>query len=530
MLDNLDSGKRLLLAAVVSLVFFMLYDYFYYSDVVKKNQQKIVEKLNKEQSPATPTQNTTASPSSASISSPSETQNSVSAPISAGDKDVIATVKISDGTFIIDSLGRIASARLNEVGRNERISLFNENYVKPLEVRFSDATVNSEAFKFTYSASVKDVDASTMKKSVVLTQKLKDITVTKEITFYPAGNYDLKISNTKNLDFFVTPGFRPDNEVDMMTVHGALIHEFDDTTAIIEDGDATGHESYRSAKLVSGFDRYYTTLFYDFTNPFDVFVNKVNEEEPLAFVSSKGGIVNIKGYIGPKNVNRMKSIEPQMISAVEYGVFTFLAAPLFVALDALNGLVGGNWGWTIIIFIIIVKIILFPLSHKGMVSMNKLKILSPKIKELQKKYKGEPQKLQVHMMELYKKHGANPMGGCLPFILQIPIFFAIYRVLVNAIELRGSEWAYIEDLSAMDPYYILPVLMGVSMFLQQRLAPSNFTDPMQEKMMKFLPVIFTFFFFTFPAGLVLYWFANNVLSIGQQYIVNKSMEKEKVVA
>ena len=134
------------------------------------------------------------------------------------------------------------------------------------------------------------------------------------------------------------------------------------------------------------------------------------------------------------------------------------------------------------------------------------------------------------MMELYKKHGANPMGGCLPMIMQIPIFFSIYRVLLNAVELKHAPWTgWIHDLAAMDPYYVLPVLMGATMFWQQRITPTNFTDPMQEKIMKFLPLIFTFFFVTFPAGLTLYWFIHNLFSVAQQYYVNSIFDKEKKV-
>jgi YidC/Oxa1 family membrane protein insertase len=154
--------------------------------------------------------------------------------------------------------------------------------------------------------------------------------------------------------------------------------------------------------------------------------------------------------------------------------------------------------------------------------------VSPKVKELQAKYKGDPQRMNAAVMELYKKHGANPLGGCLPLLLQIPVFFAIYRVLLNAVELKGAEWAlWITDLAHMDPYYILPILMGATMYYQQRITPSNFTDPLQEKIFKFLPLIFTFFFVTFPAGLVLYWSVNNIFSIAQQFVVNKKFEAHK---
>jgi YidC/Oxa1 family membrane protein insertase len=188
----------------------------------------------------------------------------------------------------------------------------------------------------------------------------------------------------------------------------------------------------------------------------------------------------------------------------------------------------GNWGWTIVLVTIIIKLILFPLSHKGMVSMTKLKELSPKIKAIQEKYADDKQKASIHMMELYQKEGANPMGGCLPVILQIPVFFALYRVLLNAIELKGAPWIFwIKDLGSMDPYYVLPILMGATMYFQQKITPNTMTDPMQQKMFQFLPIIFTFFFLWFPAGLTLYWFINNLITMGQQYYVNNLFEKQK---
>jgi YidC/Oxa1 family membrane protein insertase len=163
-----------------------------------------------------------------------------------------------------------------------------------------------------------------------------------------------------------------------------------------------------------------------------------------------------------------------------------------------------------------------------MVSMQKLKEVAPKVKELQAKYKGDPQRMNAAVMDLYKKNGANPLGGCLPLLLQIPVFFAIYRVLLNAVELQGAEWIlWIDDLSKMDSFFVLPILMGATMYYQQRITPSNFTDPMQEKVFRFLPIIFTFFFITFPSGLVLYWFINNLFSIAQQFFVNKKFESIK---
>ena len=200
---------------------------------------------------------------------------------------------------------------------------------------------------------------------------------------------------------------------------------------------------------------------------------------------------------------------------------------MFILLQYIHSLVE-NWGWTIVIITILLKLMLYPLAKKGMVSMQKLKDLAPKIKDIQEKYKGDSQKASMHMMELYKKHGANPMGGCLPIILQIPIFFAIYRVLLNAIELKDAPWIlWIDDLSVMDPYFVLPILMGITMFLQQKITPNTMQDEMQRKIFMFLPLIFTFFFAMFPAGLTLYWFINNLFTVAQQYTINKSFDKAR---
>lgn len=441
---------------------------------------------------------------------------------------IIANIKSSTSEFQIDSLGRISQVILREAQfldeNHDGLLLLDKSSVKPLEIRFSDEAINKLAFEKNYVADKNFIDVSKNEQKITLIQDLGELTVKKELTFYPDGHYDISVVLSKPFEYFITQGFRPSASVDMLAVHGLLVKEFDDTIEIIEDGDASGFESFRNAKIVSSFDKYYASVFYN--NNFDVVVSKIENEDPLGFVKGNSDF-KFSGYIGPKLVDVLTNIDPQLKSVVEYGIFTFLAAPLFIFLDYLFGFTG-NWGWAIVLLTIIVRVILFPLSAKGMVSMHKMKLLAPKLKEIQQKYKGDNQKLQAHTMELYKKHGANPLGGCLPFLLQIPIFFAIYRVLINAIELKGAEWFYIDDLSLMDPYFIMPVLMGVSMYFQQKITPSNFTDPMQEKIFKYLPVIFTFFFFTFPAGLVLYWFVNNLLSILQQYIINKRLEVKKV--
>jgi YidC/Oxa1 family membrane protein insertase len=311
-----------------------------------------------------------------------------------------------------------------------------------------------------------------------------------------------------------------------MVVQGSLIKKNNGVIEVIEDGDAEGSLTIPNAKFATAFDRYFASILYNFEKPLNVSTLTVDEENALVFVQGEQSFA-LHGYIGPKESNVLKSIHPELTDAIEYGWFTFISKPLFKVLEWFYGLVG-NWGWAIVLVTLLIKLILFPLSYKGMMSMQKLKDLAPQMKEIKEKHGKDPQKMNAQMMEMYKKNGANPMGGCLPMILQIPIFFAIYRVLLNAVELQGAPWMlWITDLSLKDPLFVLPILMGASMWYQQKITPNTMTDPMQKKIFQWLPVIMTFFFLTFPSGLVLYWLVNNILTIAQQYYINNAYEKYK---
>ena len=496
-------------------MFFIAYDYFFIPKNLPTDQNQTVNTQSAENKVA-PTAN-------------SNTNSAASAPNASADQlKTIATIKGANFEAQIDSLGRVSKFYLNgERYKNEdgsRIELTSKTLL-PLEIRFSDTNLNEQAFRTDYVSNIDQIDVTNSKQTLILTQKLDGSTVVKNITFYPNGNYDLEVSVSGG-EYFITPGFRPSVVVDSYTVHGALIRHADEKLTILEDGDLDGMETFDDANIAADSDRYYTTLFYSFDKPLNVVMSKDTAGNAIVFVKNVGDF-KASGYIGAKDHQTLKSIDNRLTDVIEYGWFTFIAKPMFGFLNLLYGYIG-NWGWAIVVLTLIIRLILFPLTYKGMLSMNKLKELSPKIKELQAKYKGDPQKLNAHMMDLYKKHGANPMGGCLPILMQIPIFFAIYRVLLNAIELKAAPWIlWIHDLAAMDPYFVLPILMGATMFLQQKLTPTTFTDPMQEKIMKFLPLIFTFFFVTFPAGLTLYWFVNNVCSVIQQIFVNKLFEKHK---
>jgi YidC/Oxa1 family membrane protein insertase len=229
-------------------------------------------------------------------------------------------------------------------------------------------------------------------------------------------------------------------------------------------------------------------------------------------------------YAGPKDQKRLEEIAENLNLTVDYGFLWWLAVPLFYLLDWLYGL-AGNWGVAIILLTVIVKAVLFPLSAAGYKSMANMRRVAPAMKRLQERYANDREKLSREMMALYKKEGANPLGGCLPMLLPMPIFIALYWVLFESVELRQAPFFFwIEDLSVMDPYFILPLLMGASMYWMQTLNP-QVGDPLQVKMMKMMPIMFTVLFLFFPAGLVLYWLVNNVLSIAQQQYVYKQAEK-----
>ncbi len=229
-------------------------------------------------------------------------------------------------------------------------------------------------------------------------------------------------------------------------------------------------------------------------------------------------------YAGPKDQNRLEEIAPNLNLTVDYGILWWLAVPLFSLLDWLHGLVG-NWGVAIILLTVVVKILLYPLSAAGYKSMANMRRVAPAMKKLQERYSNDREKLSREMMALYKKEGANPLGGCLPMLLPMPIFIALYWVLFESVELRQAPfYLWIEDLAVMDPYFVLPLAMGASMYWMQSLNP-QVGDPMQVKMMKMMPIMFTVLFLFFPAGLVLYWLVNNVLSVAQQQFIYRQVDK-----
>ena len=231
-------------------------------------------------------------------------------------------------------------------------------------------------------------------------------------------------------------------------------------------------------------------------------------------------------WVGPKLQNQMEEVAPNLDLVVDYGWLWFIAKPLHMLLSFIQSFVG-NWGVAIICLTFIVRGAMYPLTKAQYTSMAKMRMLQPKLQAMRERIGDDRQRMSQEMMELYKKEKVNPLGGCLPLILQMPIFIALYWALMESVELRHSPFfGWIHDLSAQDPLYILPILMGASMFMIQKMSPTTVTDPMQQKIMTFMPVMFTFFFLFFPSGLVLYWLVSNVVTLIQQSLIYKALEKK----
>jgi len=266
----------------------------------------------------------------------------------------------------------------------------------------------------------------------------------------------------------------------------------------------------------------------------DVYVNKfggnlyrVGVKLPVGMLApGKSKDIDSRLFAGPEEERMLAAIAPGLDLVKDYGWVTIIAKPLFWLLEKIHTLLG-NWGWSIIVLTLLIKAVFFPLSAASYKSMARMKEMSPRMTALRERFKSDPQKMNAALMELYKTEKINPLGGCLPVVIQIPVFISLYWVLLSSVEMRGAPWIlWIKDLSQPDPFYILPVLMAVSMFLQTKLNPTP-PDPVQAKMMMFMPLAFSVMFFFFPSGLVLYYVVNNLLSISQQYYITRVLHGKR---
>lgn len=279
---------------------------------------------------------------------------------------------------------------------------------------------------------------------------------------------------------------------------------------------------------------YFVTAWVPDAKASNTFTTRVNKESGENFIGFTGAPVSVAPgesksiaaslYVGPKIEDSLKKISDGLELTVDFGWLWFISQALFWLLSLIHGVVG-NWGWAIIMLTILVKAIFFKLSATSYKSMAHMRRVTPEIQRIREQYAGDRAKMSQAMMDLYKKEKINPLGGCLPILVQMPVFIALYWTLMESVQLRHAPWIFwINDLSMMDPYFVLPLIMGASMFLQFALNPAP-PDPMQAKIMKMMPIVFTFMFLWFPSGLVLYWVVNNILSIAQQWVITRQIEK-----
>ena len=411
----------------------------------------------------------------------------------------------------------------------------------PLAIEANDAQVTRILQNAFYDFSVSSLSLSESQPTGQLKLTLNHdsgLSVVRELTFH--HNKSLIDVQTrinapgfagKNLNYRVLIGPGLGGKVDSQTDHFAFSGP---TTFVNNEREETPPEEitkdvfYRGDLTWTAFqNKYFATALIPEQGVKSAVIKKSGEHayvglemESVQSAASTSYIL----YAGTKGLIILEEAGHKLVRLLDYGwlgnKFAFLVKPLLKALQYFYGLFN-NYGWAIIVITIIIKIIFFPLTHKSFKSMKGMQKVQPYVKVIQERHKKDRQKMNEEMLELYKKHKVNPLGGCLRMLLQVPVFIALYHALFFSIELRGAPFVgWVTDLSVADPYYVWPVMMGVSMFLQQKLNPS-IGDPTQQKIMMMLPVVFTFLFMTFPAGLVIYWTTNNVLTIAQQYYIYK---------
>jgi len=404
--------------------------------------------------------------------------------------------------------------------------------------------------KYSHAANNYVMEKGQQTLSVPLTYQKDGVTVTKTFTFtqdkYPIDiSYQIQNASAKawqgqmfaqlKRDDSKDPGMSDKGALSMATYLGGAWGTPEDPYNKLKfgkfnDGELTTTSDQGWVGIVQHYfvsawtPENFTGKFFSRETGNDYFIGF--NSQPVNVAPNKQITLNATLYAGPKVQSELKEVAVGLNQTVDYGLLWPISKILFAILDGIHKVIG-NWGWSIILLTLLVKIALMWVSNKSYYSMAKMRAIAPRLAALKEEHGDDRMKMSQEMMAIYKEEKVNPMAGCLPILMQMPIFLALYWVLVESVELRHAPWIlWIQDLSAMDPWFILPLLMGASMFIQQQLNPQP-ADPMQAKVMKFLPIIFTAFMLFFPAGLVLYWTVNNLFSMTQQYIINRKVEEEQ---
>ena len=547
--------KRLLLAFVLSLAVFIGWGAFLakfqpppkkQTNTAKSLEQPEIPPQNQSSAPSAPLASSAYTPP-ATVLQTSPTSGVFATPFPGNEKEV--QVEAGSIHYVFSNKGGVLKHIYLPRFKNDdgdTIDLIDNpgNLTPALSLKSDDKKITSILQNAFYEASISSIVLDESNPEGVLTFTLKHesgLEVFREYRFHQndyAVEMKTRISTSqlarKNLQYSIVLG--PDmggkisSQTDYIVFSGATV--FNNNERIEHPPEELNSTAYHRGDLkwVAFQNKYFGSALIPlqgskagivFKEKDQVFVGLEYESVQSAATASH------LFYAGTKELEILENKGNHLVRMIDYGwfgnKFAFLVKPLLKVLAYFYGLTQ-NYGWSIIFLTIIIKLLFFPLTHKSFKSMKGMQKIQPYVKVVQERNKDDRQKMNEELLELYKKHKVNPVGGCLPMLLQIPVFIALYHALFFSIELRGAPFiGWITDLSVQDPYYVTPVMMGITMFLQQKMTPSV-GDPMQQKIMMFLPIVFTFLFISFPAGLVIYWTVNNILTISQQYYIYKVLK------
>ncbi len=532
--------KKTFLAVILSLIVVFTWQVFFAPKPVKKVQEPVQKEETVEQKPVVKE----VAPEPVKHAPP---KTILTKAVTGVEKDIPVETPLYSAIFTTSG-GALKSFKLKGYQQNlskdsEPIELVHvmDGMPRPLTVTFPESNIDIRPDSL-FAADTNSIDLTNTRDSRRLTFTLlypNSMRVEKTYTFYPekfAFDLEVKVYNLTGMSLNQNAFLSWNEFVDPKLETDSYSHE-GPISFISKNIDRYEVKKMESSKVLGpdvewgGFESKYFIASMISQNPTLTSISLSKNTQNMVSVSLKGpqsliptgqaGVFSYSLYLGPKDHDILKTLGVGLENAIDFGDWLkWLAMPLLICLKFLYKY-AHNYGLAIIILTILIKIIFWPLGNKSYKSMKDMQKLQPKLAELREKYKNDKTKISQETMALYKTHKVNPVGGCLPMVLQIPVFFGLYKTLLYAIELRHAPFYWwIQDLSEKDPYYITPIIMGATMFIQQKMTPPM-GDPMQQKVMLIMPVVFTFMFLNFPSGLVIYWLFQNILSIGQQYYINK---------
>jgi len=536
--------KRALIAVAISFIILLVYQYFFIKPVPQEIQKQPV--VTEKEKPV----------SEETKSSPVPAPSSLAVSKTTGGPSEEKEIKIETEVYSMILTTKGATVKHYELkkykdkdGKNVLL-LKNPGLIPPLSIGTKDDfALGNVTFRISSPGGGRNMTLDKNNTSGTLVFEYADsgFSIKRSFTFYhDSFKVDLKDEVSGLPEYWITTGtdFGIYDNKDTSVHSGPVLLKETDRIEFAA-GKLNEAKTYsQGLRWIAQEDKYFFASLVPITTMEEARVWKIKDSPVIAF-KGKSGTNSFILYAGPKGYDNLKTLNVGLEHIVDFGFFSILAIPLFWVLKLFYNLTA-NYGWAIIMLTIVTRIPFIPLISKSQKSMKKMQEIQPRMAEIKEKYKKDPQRMQKEMMEIYKTHKVNPVGGCLPILLQIPVFFALYKILLIAIELRAAPFMlWIQDLSAPDTLFghipaaipliggfavgPLPIVMGITMVIQQKMTPTSL-DPTQNKMMMLMPIIFTFLFLNFASGLVLYWLINNIFSIAQQFYTNKKVAKEAASA